>query len=233
MIDVYVDKFSDDTFMRQVHLTQVKAEGIRPSIYCNELTNLMFNIGDQYNGNDVVIDNEIDDCIFIIVSRRDDKRGNVVLPYIVGNISDDVFDRLYFALNDYKWFGYPSNIVKKEKINIIEKTFGIKLAGTDCGYCMCEELIRLDKEKCGATSYPVANIVSSKNDKPVIYCKPDVGEEWNIVALEKDENGQYRRFYIPETRVDKLVDVKYFYKKDIKDCWLMGKRQIKRVPEEH
>lgn len=228
MIDVCVDKFSDDTFLRQVQQTQAMANGIRPCIYCNELTNLMFNIGDKYNGNDVLIDNEIDDCIFIIVSRRNDKRGNVVLPYIVGNISDDVFDRLYFTFNDYQWLGYPSNIIKKERINIIEKTLGVKLAVGDCGYYMCEELIRLDKERYGTTSYPVVSIGGSENDKPIIWCQSDVDEEWNIMVPEKDENGQYRRFCVPNTRAEKLVDVKYFYKKEVSDWWCIGKCQVER-----
>lgn len=217
MIDICVNKFSDDTFLRRVHRVQAMAEGIRPSIYCNKLTNLMFNIGDQYNNSDVVIDDELDDCIFIIVSRRNDKRGNVVLPYIVGNISDDVFGRLYFVLNDYKWLGYPNNIIKKERINIIEKTVGIKLVDVDCGYCMCEELIRLDGEKCGTTSHPAVGIGSFENNKPVIWCKSDIDEEWNIITLEKDEDGQYRCFCIPEARADKLVNVKYFYKKEVDD----------------
>lgn len=217
MIDINADKFSDDKFLRQVQRTQAMANGIRPDIYCNEFTKLMFNIGNKYNGSDVVIDEELDDCVFIIVSRRDDKRGNVVLPYIVGNISDDAFGRLYFAFNDYKWLGYPNNIIKKEKINIIEKTFGIKLGDVDCGYCMCEELIRLDEEKCGFTSYPVVGIGNNENDKPVIWCKSDVGDEWRVVTLEKDESGQYHRFCVPNARASKLVDVKYMYKKDTKD----------------
>lgn len=229
MIDVCVDKFSDDTFLRQVQRTQAMANGIRPSIYCNELTSFMFNIGDKYNDNDVMIDDELDDCIFIIVSRRNDKRGNVVLPYIVGDISDDVFDRLYFTFNDYKWLGYPDNIIKKEKINIIEKTLGIKFSDVDCGYCMCEELIRLDEEKCGVTSYSVVSIDSAKNDKPVIWYKLDVGDEWNVVIPEKNENGEYHRFCVPNARASKLVDVKYMYRKDTKDYWLIGKRQIERV----
>lgn len=227
MIDICADKFSDDTFLRQVQRTQAMANGIRPCIYCNKLTNLMFNIGDKYNGNDVIIDDELDDCIFIIVSRRNDKRGNVVLPYIVGDISDDVFDHLYFTLNDYKWLGYPSNIIKKERINIIEKTLGVKLIEVDCGYCMCEELIRLDEEKYGVTSHPVVSIGSSKDDKPIIWCKSDVGEGWDIVTPEKDEGGQYRHFCVPNARVCKLVDVKYFYKK-ADDWWFMGKSQAER-----
>lgn len=231
MIDISADKFSDDAFLRQVQRTQAMANGIRPYIYCNEFTKLMFNIGNKYNGSDVVIDEELDDCVFIIVSRRDDKRGNVVLPYIVGNISDAVFTRLYFAFNDYKWLGYPNNIIKKEKINIIEKTLGIKISDVDCGYCMCEELIRLDEEKWGDTSYPVVGIGSNKNDKPVIWCKSDVGDEWSVVTPEKDENGQYHHFCIPEARAEKLVNVKYFYKKEVGDWWFMGKCQVKRGTE--
>lgn len=96
---------------------------------------------------------------------------------------------------------------------------------------MCEELIRLNEEKYGVTSYPVVGI--GNNDKPVIWCKSDVGDEWNIIVPEKDENGQYHRFCVPETRACKLVDVKYFYKKEVGDFWLMGKRQIERVPKEH
>ena len=98
---------------------------------------------------------------------------------------------------------------------------------------MCEELIRLDEEKCGDTSYPVVSIGSNENDKPVIWCKSDVGDEWSVVTPEKDESGQYHRFCIPEKRAEKLVNVKYFYKKEVGDYWLMGKRQIERVSEEH
>ena len=87
--------------------------------------------------------------------------------------------------------------------------------------------------KCGATSYPVVGIGSSENDKPVIWCKSDVGDEWNIIVPEKDENGQYHRFCVPNTRACKLVDVKYFYKKEVGDYWLMGKRQIERGQKEH
>lgn len=227
MIDILFKKFFTDTFIKQIERTQAMANGVRPCIYCNEFTNLMFNIGNKYNGNDVVIDEELDDCIFIIVSRRDDKRGNVVLPYIVGDISDDVFVNLYFAVNDYKWLGYPNNTIKKEKINIIEKTFGIKLICVDYGYCMCEELIRLDEEKCGVTSYSVVSIGNPENDKPVIWCKSDVGGEWSVVTPEKDENGQYHRFCVPNAKECKLVNVKYFYKK-VDDFWLISKCQVKR-----
>ena len=223
MIDVLFEKFSTDTFTKQIERTQALACGVCPCIYCNEMMCQMFDIGGKYNGCDVVVDNELDDCIFIIVSRRDGKTGNVDLPYIVGDISDDVFDRLYFTLNDYRWLGYPSNIIKKEKINIIEKTLGVKLVWVDCGYCMCEELIRLDEEKYGATSYSAVSIGSSKNDKPIIWCKPDMGEEWNIVVPEKDEDGQYRRFCVPEARADKLVDVKYFYRKEVGAQWFISK----------
>ena len=233
MIDVSVDKFSDDTFLRQVHRVQAMANGICPCIYCNGFTSLMFNIRDKYNGNDVVIDDELDDCVFIIVSRRDDKRGNVVLPYIVGDISDEALDCLYSAFNDYKWLGYPNNIIKKEKINLIEKIFDIKLINADCDYYICEELIRLDEEKYGNTTYPVVGVGSNENDKPVIWCKSDVGNEWSVVTLEKDENGQYYRFCVPNARASKLVDVKYMYKKDMKDYWLMGKCEIERVSEGH
>ena len=118
-------------------------------------------------------------------------------------------------------------------IDIIEKTFNVKFECPDYSYCMCEELIRLNEEKCGVTSYPVVSIDNSENDKPVIWCKPDVGDEWNIIVPEKDENGQYHRFCVPETRACKLVDVKYFYKKEMGNYWLMGKRQIERVPKEH
>lgn len=229
MIDVSVDKFSDGTFLRQVHQVQAMAMGIRPCIYCNGFTSLMFNISDKYNGNDVVIDDELADCIFIIVSHRDDKKGNVVLPYIVGDISDDVLNCLCFALNDYKWLGYPNNIIKKEKINLIEKVLGIKFTEADCDYCMCEELVRLDEEKRGATSYPVVGIGGAENNKPIIWCKSDVGDDWSIITPEKDEDGQYHRFCVPSARKCKLVNVKYIYKKDTKDCWLMGKCQIERV----
>lgn len=76
---------------------------------------------------------------------------------------------------------------------------------------MCEELIRLSEEKCGITSYPVVSIGGAENDKPVIWCKLDVEDEWSVVTPEKDENEQYHRFYVPNARASKLVDVKYIY----------------------
>ena len=232
MIDIWFKKFSTDTFIKQIERTQALACGVRPRIYCNEIMCQMFDFESKYNGCEVVIDDELDDGVFIIMSCRD-KYGNVVLPYIFGNITDDLLDRLYFTLNDYKWAGYPDNIIRKEKVNIIEKTFGVKIECPDYSYCICEELIRLNEEKCGVTSYPVVGIGNSENDKPVIWCKPDVGDEWNIIVPEKDENGQYHRFYVPETRACKLVDVKYCYKKEVGDYWFMGKRQIERVTKEH
>ena len=118
--------------------------------------------------------------------------------------------------------------------NIVnELTNNVKIEHPDYSYCMCEELIRLNEEKYGVTSYPVVGIGSSENDKPVIWCKSDVVDEWNIIVPEKDENGQYRRFCVPNARSSKLVCVKYFYKKEMGDYWLMGKRQIERVPNEH
>ena len=116
-----------------------------------------------------------------------------------------------------------------ENINIIENTFCVKIECPDYSYCMCEELIRLYEERCGVTSYPVVSIGSSENNKTVIWCKSEVGDEWNIIVPEKDENGQYHRFCVPEARAYKLVDVKYFYKKEMGDYWLMSKRQIERV----
>ena len=231
MIDFVFKKFSTDTFIKQIERTQALAYGIRPRIYCNEIMCQMFNFESKYNGCEVVTDDELDDGVFIIMSRRD-KYGNVVLPYVFGNITDDLLDRLYFIFNDYKWSGYPDNIIRKEKIDIIEKTFGIKIESKDYSYCLCEELIRLDEEKCGNTSYPVVSIGSSKNDKPVIWCKSDVGDEWNVVAPEKDENGQYHRFCVPNAKVCKLVDVKYMYKKDTKDCLLIGKHNVEKWEDE-
>ena len=199
MINIWFKKFSTDTFIKQIERTQALACGVRPRIYCNEIMCQMFDFESKYNGCEVVIDDELDDGVFIIMSCR------------------DLLDRLYFTLNDYKWAGYPDNIIRNEKINIIEKTFNVKIECPDYSYCMCEELIRLNEEKCGATSYPVVGIGSSENDKPVILCKSDVGDEWNIIVPEKDENGQYHRFCVPNARSSKLVCVKYFYKK-----WMTG-----------
>lgn len=119
MIQIYFNRFSEDTFAKQLAYAQALATNIRPRIYCNETMRRIFNIGDKYNGNDVVTDNDIDDCIFIIMAHRDEqekhKWGNVVLPYIFGDISEYLLDRVWFIYNDYKWMGYPDDVVRKKK----------------------------------------------------------------------------------------------------------------------
>lgn len=97
MIDIWFEKFSANTFIKQIERTQALAYGVRPCIYCDEITKELFGLGDKFNGCDVLIDDEPDDCVCIIVSRRD-KRGNVVLPYVVGNVFDEVFDNVFFAM---------------------------------------------------------------------------------------------------------------------------------------
>lgn len=227
MIEFWFEKFSNDTLAKQVERTQALAYNVRPYIYCNTITQELFGLGNKFNGCDVLIDDELDDCVCIIVSRRD-KRGNIALPYVVGGVSDDVFDRLYFTLNDYKWIGYPDNIIRSERIDVIEKIFGIKLPNLDYGYYVCEELIRLDDKKCGTTSYPVEPISDFVSSNPVIWCKEDVSDEWSIIVPEQDDSGQFRRFCALDARANKLVDVKYMYKKEVKDWWFMSKSQVER-----
>ena len=225
MINIWFEKFSSDTFIKQIERTQALACGVRPRIYCNEMMRKMFGIGDKYNGSDLIIDDELDDNVFIIMSRRD-KHGNVVLPYVIGNVCDDVFDNIFFAMNDYKWMGYPDNIIRKEKIKVIEKMFGVKFDVVDCGYCMCEELIRLDGKKCGTTSYPVEPIGGSASDRPVIWCKSEVDGKWAIINPEQDDDGRYCHFFVPDAQENKFVNVKYIYKQDTGDLFLMGKRVV-------
>ena len=222
MIQIYFNRFSEDTFAKQLAYAQALATNIRPRIYCNETMRRIFNIGDEYNGNDVVIDNDIDDCIFIIMAHRDEqgkhKRGNVVLPYIFGNVSEYLLDRVWFIYNDYKWIGYPDDVVRKKKRNMIEKTFGIKVEGPVYSYCVCEETVRLDKKKCGVTLHPVAS--NEEKTIPMIWYKLNTNNDWHRVVAQKDTNGEYCKFYISDEKVEELVNVKYLYKCKHKDSWI-------------
>ena len=71
MIDILFKKFSTDTFIKQIERTQALACGVRPRIYCNEIMCQMFGFGSKYNGCEVVIDDELDDGVFIIMSCRE------------------------------------------------------------------------------------------------------------------------------------------------------------------